>query len=324
MKQLKGIYSLKGLMWPGLLMLLSITASAQISIEVYDQDGNPAVIPAEHIQAIKLLPNTNVLQITTSVTYTIEPACEAEPCEEPPPPAVDILSFTVTSPIDEGASTSLSWSTENATACTPSGDVAAWTNMNIGTSSNGTSVTIASAGTYEFGLNCTGDGNPDQATRFVTVNAPDGDPDPDNCPDPALSGSNINWATLWGTEFPGPIYRNSDMGIPRNGYKAIKFNTGNAVDNGSIASVGNTKSDGKRFGALSTCPGVFDVAPECDHKWGTGGAIRWATNGSVGCQLEPNTDYYINMTFTNGTDPDSSTCTTPSCIATMQHVNRSE
>ena len=108
----------------------------------------------------------------------------------------------------------------------------------------------------------------------------------------------------------------------RYGYKAIKFNTGNVVDHGKLVTIETTTTDGVRLGAISQCPGDFDVPAECQHVWGIGGNITWATDGySGGCQLEPNTDYYFNLTYTNGFDNSQSSCHSAPCVTKVQHVN---
>lgn len=236
------------------------------------------------------------------------------------PGGVAITSF-VASPanIYEDESTLLSWTTENAVSCTPSGGAGGWSALSIGLPSATTTITISTADTYTFTLTCQdSSGGQAVATTSVVV-----DVEPDACPTPSLSGVTTTWASFWLQQFPDPRYDNRYATINRTGYLAIEFNTGNAIGNGKILTVETTVTDGVRFGAISECPGVFDVEPECDYYWGIGGGLAWATDGYAGaCQLEPNTTYYFNVTYTDGEDGSTTTCSSSPCITTLQHVRR--
>ena len=81
-------------------------------------------------------------------------------------PAVSIDSFTATpASIQAGEATTLSWSVSNATSCTASGDWSGSKNASSGSEQ----VTLNTAGSYTFNLDCSGDGNPDTASVGVTV-----------------------------------------------------------------------------------------------------------------------------------------------------------
>jgi hypothetical protein len=104
------------------------------------------------------------------------------------------------------------------------------------------------------------------------------------------------------------------------GWIAIRFNTGSIIGTGGIQSIESTKTSGSRRGAISECPGDFDVPLRCQQVWGIGGGIGWTTEGYPGaCSLQPNTDYYLNVTFTDGVDPDSSTCDGIPCITKLRY-----
>jgi len=296
------------------LALLCSTASAQIKIVIDNQE-----IPTEDIESIVILPNSNLISITTNTAYTVQRS-SAEP---PAPGVVAINSFSASpSTITTGQSTTLSWTTANATSCTATGGGGGWNTRAIGLPSSNTAVTLSSAGTFSFILTCQGESGSVSKTRTVIVNDPTSDP-VTNCAAPSLSGTTVAWEKFWKVEFPGPSYNNTNTAITRSGYIALEFNTGNVVDNGYLATVGNTITSGTRKGAISECPGDFDVKSECTHIWGIGGGISWATNGTSGaCALKPNTTYYLNVTFTDGSDSKSSSCTSSQCIATIQHFNR--
>ena len=123
-------------------------------------------------------------------------------------------------------------------------------------------------------------------------------------------------------DFPGPVSDNKFLTIPRSGFFALEFNTGNIVDDGKMTTIETTVTDGIRLGSFSKCPGDFDVPAECQHTWGIGGGVRWATNGRAdACQLELDTTYYFNVTFTDGSTPSSTTCDKSPCYTNMQYIN---
>lgn len=235
--------------------------------------------------------------------------------------AVAISSFVASpSTFEEGGTTTLSWATQNASSCTASATpgVDGWTGT-VATQSAGIQVTIDTAAVYALTLTCDGDAGPAISTSVVTVNQVG----IDNCAEPALVGNTEEWFDFWNQSFPKPVYDNKYLTITRYGYHAIKFNTGNILSNGRITTIETTITDGVRLGAISECPGDFDVEPECDHVWGISGGINWTTVGKVGsCALEPNKDYYVNLTYTDGTNSSSTTCSSSPCVTTVQHINR--
>ncbi len=301
--------NLNGFKWIFALALISGSANADIVID-------NQLIPSSDILSITILPNTGQINIsTTGYTVTKGSSVPSDPV------AVSITSLSTSpSTITEGQSTTVSWATQNADSCAVS-DSAGQLNGPVDVS--GSSIlTIVTAGSYSFTLTCQGASGPVSRTTTVIVNAPAPAPTT-TCDASKLSGVTKTWNSFWGVNFPKPGYANKNATLARSGYLALKFETGNIVDNGLLVTVGNTITSGVRTGAISECPGDFKVDKECDHVWGLGGGISWATNGKTGaCQLKPNTTYYFNVTFTDGDDSRSSTCTTSSCISTFQHVNR--
>ena len=234
--------------------------------------------------------------------------------------AVAITSFTaLPSTITEGDSTTLSWATQNADSCTASGasGVDGWAGT-VATQSAGTQITVDAAGVYAFTLTCVDvEGGEAVSSSIVTVNQAS------LCSTPALDGNIQEWSSLWLLNFPKPTYDNRFVTIPRFGYHAIRFNTGNIQSNGRLATIETTVTDGVRLGTISECPGDFDVEPECHHVWGISGGISWTTVGKIGsCALQPNTDYYVNLTYTDGANTSSTSCNHSPCITNVQHINR--
>ena len=223
--------------------------------------------------------------------------------------------------ISAGGSTIIGWATNNATTCTPSGGTGGWNSVDIasiGLASGETNITATTEGAIQFALTCQdADGGQTTSNVIVTV-----EPEADNCPTPNLSGRTVDWGDQWGTAFPGPTYKTTTIALPRYGYHAIEFNTGQVDDDGRVLGIENTNTTGIVFGAISKCPGDFNVTRDCKYKWGLGGSIDWSTNNSsYSCEMDADTTYYLNLTFTDGDNPEETTCTSNLCNATMQHRN---
>jgi len=279
------------------------------------------------------LPNGSALiDIASAGTYTFTLTCdgaegstavETEVVTVSPP--VTISSFSaLPDAFIEGGNTTISWTTTDATSCTPSGGAGGWDTLTLALPDGSALIDIATAGTYTFTLTCDGaEGSTAVETAVVTV-SPDSNP---NCDPSPLAGVIEPWASFWGVEFPGPSYDTKHAAVPGSGYLALEFNTGNVDDWAIVELVNSTWTSGIRTGAYSECPGDFDVTTECIGSWGTGDALTWSTNDRFGaCQLKANTTYYFNMTFTDGFDPKSSTCESlvfdRQCYARPQYFNR--
>jgi hypothetical protein len=298
--------NLNGFKWFAVLGFIVGTANADIVID------NNEPIPNADINAISILPGTGTINISTT-GYTVTKNTTSST-------AVQISSFTASpAAFDKGGSTTVSWAAQNATSCTASDPLG---EINGPVASSGSAVlTIVDAGSYQLTLTCQGSSGP--VSRALTITVREATVTPTvTCATPTLSGVTNTWSSLWGVEFPGPGYSNENTAVPRSGYLAYKFETGTIVDKGLIVTVGNTRTSGVRTGTISQCPGDFDVGSRCDHVWGIGGGITWSTNGEPGCKLKPNTTYYLNLTFTDGSDRNTSTCSSSQCVATVQHVNQ--
>lgn len=312
------MFKLKGIKVGAALLLLGGIANAAVVIDSQQ-------IPSGDIVSITISPTSGDMFITTVDTVDYE--VTSTPVDggpiDPQPDAVAVTSFSASSStFVEGGSTTLSWQTENAASCAPSGGTPDWTSTIVSSASGSKNISIAAPGSYNFRLTCTGSAG-DTATRSLTIQVTEeavvlaGD-----CPASPLSGSNSTWADFWKAEFPQPGYSLTNMSVPRSGYVALKFNTGNITDAGSVLSVGNTITSGNRTLAISECPGDFVVPKVCTARFGTGGSLIWSTGPMAGaCELNPQTDYYLNITFTDGVNSGSSTCTTSNCIATLQAYN---
>jgi hypothetical protein len=128
------------------------------------------------------------------------------------------------------------------------------------------------------------------------------------------SGLFMSWQGVFSQGFPLPMYKIRQHLILGDGqYMAIKFNSRGVIDHGKITSPEHASSPGVRYGAISECPGDFDVASECKHRWGLGGGIDWSSDRSNGCRLKPQTTYYLNFKLQE--------CNRSTCWFNLQHVN---
>jgi hypothetical protein len=214
--------------------------------------------------------------------------------------------------ITAGGSSTLTWSTSNASSCTASGGFGGWNGSSIGTSGS-KSVSTSAQNTYTFTLKCfDSSGGSDTETTTVTVT------DANTQCSSSLSGVTYNWEDIMGKAFPYVAKSRRDVQIPRNGYIALKFNTGAVQAKGAFSTTQVTQTSGSRYGALSTCPGDWDVTRWCKKGWGISGGMPWSTKGiSTYCNLEPHTTYYFNLTFTNGSSAGSTTCDASPCVTTL-------
>lgn len=303
--------NLNGLKWICLLTVISSMANADLILD------SLSVIDGQNIELIGVDPLNGDIYIKT---YTADYTVTKGDVTPPPSSSVVINSFSATASINEGGSTFLSWTTSGAESCAASG-APNWSGTVL-TSGSRVPVVIEAAGTYTLTLTCQGTNGPKSRSQVVVVTAIV--VNQASCSTPPLSGTSKTWLSYWGYAFPGPKSDTRLITVPRNGYVALQFNTGNIVDDAKMTSIETTITDGIRLASYSECPGDFDVPAKCSYSWGIGGGLRWATNGlrDDACQLKPNTTYYFNLTFTNGFDSTASSCRSAPCVTSLQYRNR--
>ena len=132
-----------------------------------------------------------------------------------------------------------------------------------------------------------------------------------DCSTVTLTGNQLTWSSFFKNIWPGPKTEKQRVQIPVGGYLAIKFSTRSVKDVGKLSSIEAAGTHGYRLGSVSRCAGDFIVEDVCKWAWGTWGGITWDTSGETdtgNCNLDPGEDYYWNMTFTDGVNPNSSRC----------------
>jgi hypothetical protein len=310
------MFKLNGFKIGAALLMLSSIANAAVIIDSQQ-------IPSEDIVSITISPNSGNMFITTAVGYEVKPVGGV--VTPPPPSDVSINTFTASpSTFVAGGSTTLSWTTVNATSCTPSGGNSDWAGRAINLANGSANIPLTVAGTYSFILTCqssTGDTDAKNVTVQVTEEA---DPQGTTCDASPLGGTSVTWSNFWQGDYPYVGNASKNATVPRNGYIAFEFETSDAVSgSSSIVSVGNTITSGTRKISISECPGDFTVSNACKHTFGIGGGVGWSTTAASNtCLLQPNKTYYMNVTFTDGVDSTSSTCTSTYCQATLQYNYR--
>ena len=243
--------------------------------------------------------------------------------------------------VDKDTDTDLtfSWVVSNAVSCSASLGNAAWDAISFnplnGSDSDSEIITVNISSDTQFRLSCDGAGtNPvttsDEVDVFVSSDA---------CPvdwiAPLAVGLTTNqrnnlertWEDIFSDfSWPFPTYASKDITISRARYMAIEFNTGNNTGlDGGIVSVTHTATYGIRRGAISRCPGDFndhlpDSPSACKQTWFIDGGLNWTTDtvpASYECELQPNTTYWLNMTFTDGEDPATDNCPGSVCRTTL-------
>lgn len=237
------------------------------------------------------------------------------------PPPVQILSFNATpDTIEQGESTTLSWTLQDAVSCTTSGGTAQWQALSISSLNSSVQITdLDSEGIFQFALNCDGFAG-DSAAAVTSVNVENL-----TCQTPTLdAGNNVSWLSFWGYDFPDSNATAISQAINTGHYLSVQFDTGNIVNNGRFIINDGPGTLATRLATVSRCIGRFEAVSECTHT-GAGSAtdqnrIDWATDGKTGaCALEPNTTYFLNVTFTNGVNSDTDSCTTDDCLVSVEH-----
>jgi hypothetical protein len=172
-------------------------------------------------------------------------------------------------------------------------------------------------------------------TSFTNANALTGNEEWPNGPTtvttllPFYEGRNPPTGTLnppvEGAPFPSRIGAGTLAVLPGK-YMALKFNpgifstanygTGTNNHYGSFTIGTPTAGIGLVLAVISACPGEFVALPgnnqHCRVQTGDGGLV-WGvsvTNTNV-CQLQENTDYYLNVTYVDFNQPTVSTCGSP-------------
>ncbi len=126
-----------------------------------------------------------------------------------------------------------------------------------------------------------------------------------NCSTVPDDGSNTTWQSVWGQEFPRGEKRR--IFLPTETYASLEFDSGTFAQHGTVVfeilqAFNSGAADGRPLVSMSECPGDFSdaLADEgCRQRQLTStGSFNWTrSENSNNCQLEPNTRYFLNITY---------------------------
>jgi hypothetical protein len=313
-----------------LLTALSVTP-ALADVSRVDGTATTVVVDGNQVQeSIDFSVTSGVLTISTaSGNMTLGPADGGGPVDPPEPGVLSIDSFTVNGQqsvtVNINQVFTVAWATTDAVSCVTGGGNRNWRETSIGT---GGSVNASLDQFREWSLRITcadAAGNEVTETRTVIVSA-DTDPgtNTDTCQKtvaerPLFNGQSraVNWFSELGSVFPGPtVNNNTATRIPRNGYSAIEFNTGSEPAAGGF-SLSSSSSVFFPLLAISPCEGDFDVPDSCRNYISVSQSFAFSTEVVPGrCKLEPNTTYYLNLTY-GSQDFSQIGSPTPSCPSSL-------
>lgn len=278
----------------------TLTANDILSYDISVVDGNYSI------------------NITTLDGWTLAPSDGPvePPPPPPPPPATEGVSTTLTAGdtvVEIGDRVMFTWTANEATFCDTRWGNAEWKNFTPSPAGGSVAITMDTLGEQQFRMYCEDASGDAQAVGvFVTVNPLA--TNTDNCPSPEVSrGNAVSWNEYLGANYPNVANLEQRKFLGRNDYVAVKFNTANFDVRGSFKTV--QVSGPNRFVSVSECPGRFtDAEPGCFDRQANGDEIQWSTTGTFGnCQLDKNKDYYLNITYFDVEERDSSLCSTSSC-----------
>jgi len=131
-------------------------------------------------------------------------------------------------------------------------------------------------------------------------------------------GSDTTWSDVWGLDFPAGQTRR--IFLPEDNYASLEFDSGTNGSSGGISFVGlqafgSGSGNGRPLVSISECPGDFSDAlndgNRCrQRQLTTEGNFQWTRDSSstTRCVIEPNTRYFLNITYATNTYPPVWSC----------------
>lgn len=300
----------------GLCLAIASTSSVAWADVIF----NGTSVPSADITSITIDPATGDILINAANDWTLsQETAEPPPPPPPPPPPLpsDQLAVSLVASvaeINQWEDVTFTWQSVDAVRCVTRLGTPEWQEAVIDPLAGG-SVTIQMTefGDIAFRIFCF-DAAGEQVAAAVNITvveaAPpasepaDVDPPTVACDNPDVTtGSVVSWEEMYqAASFPDTSRLGDTFAIRANRYVAVKFNTGDAL--GTVSNRAVAISGGIRNVAVSQCPGMFvtDVPDACKQAQGTGSVHRFSTDGSLPCNLEPNTDYYFNITYADVND----------------------
>ncbi|MCA1778107.1 MAG: hypothetical protein LC637_01615 [Xanthomonadaceae bacterium] len=239
--------------------------------------------------------------------------------------------------VNQGQNITVNWQGRGAWQCNGTGAGLAgttWVTQSKNFVGPGTLATGSlDPGDYTVGLECSNGPVSDSAVpvAFTVLNA---NPDtPQSCIDAGRvppgnlvqdtaiifnsSTQTTSWAGTFGVLFPNGNNRNTE--INAGSYASIAFNTGSLASGteGIVAfnapQFNGQINGGSKLVTISECPGYFGDEGttsdlECRQLLQPNGNVRWIINNPTAgfrCNLQPDTDYWLNIVYTESMPADS-------------------
>lgn len=272
------------------------------------------------------LQNGSVVQIDSTSGDVIATSSSGDLVCGPPtgdPPVVTISANPDS--VSSGDSSNISWNVTNGfnTCNTTGGGTTGWANVNV-TSSTGSFTATNLTSTTTFSMSCSNNFGNGSGQDTVNVGSSGGFPGPGVFPtgcDTAPNGT-LSWQTSPSTyesqfsAWPGEFGDWQDIRVDTNRWVSLWFQTGGATT-GKMDTVPSAQDGGDRpkVYSITSCPGdFFPSDTDCVFSPpSTSGSLWWKVGGSADstCNLEPGTNYYLNIMFANPTNPTTTLCTFP-------------
>lgn len=294
-------------------MKLSVRAALAVVGTLFGALALPAISQAGSValNGAQVCSDTPTLNMNPAgnLTITCTPVGGGAPTS---PPVCSINPQTITA--GPGVMATMSAS------CSNSPTSYSWTSTAPGFVNSTTgSVTVGpltAAGSYSFTVTATNAiGSSTAAAGTLTVNAPPA-PGGGSCPASAMAGVVGNFVGLTWVELNLQQGGWVSLALPENAQGAI-------TELRSVQST-NTSTTLTDEISVSTCPGDFNVAPQC-KTWGTvfGSAtymraLTSSTSSTDICVMTPGVQYYANV-HNVAFDRVTPSCTNPSCNMKLQY-----
>jgi len=353
-----GMSALIGYALIGLSLLAPVSkAEAQVTLNLTTTQQTNCTVTTD-AQGIRLVPGGTNL-IATGVTLS-GAGCGTQQASPPTP-----NPFTITptpSGGQVGTTFQLAWAVANATSCTGTAtlggvvtSVPGWTDVTSNTTISPRTVTLNTAGTYQFSLTCSNDAGSASGSTSVVVTTTGGGGG--NCPAGRQTTATVcyayqngpvdcaprdvtQFAPIFGhrsstdpvIDFPG--YGNlyptiKDASKAANNYFAAQFTMPTTLDPREYGSTGKGETYGTHPLTFSISPncGDFDNVPNPTLCKGVETApvdtfgVQWKNTintAIAACPLVPGQTYYVNFKFT--TPPtDNVNCNASTCYLPLSN-----
>lgn len=277
--------------------------------------GAQALVIDESTTALRDVGGQAAMSVNLVTGAVFVKAATGSACSLAPQPTVVVTAPTTAT---SGQTVAVSWSASNTAGgapCTPSSFPvnASWNQGASGPSGtrNVTLPTVAAGNVINQQLTMTCSGasgtTPAVDTKVIAVSGGGGGTNCAGTPTDGLvvAGFPSDWGNLHpGFNFPAPLGNTRLVSVESGFVAAIAFQTGSSISGSVETSEGSGIAGGPLRISISRCPGDFRPALRVGQRCATVGTSvqqqlffsSTASNSGI-CTLQPNTQYYLNLTF---------------------------